>query len=147
MQDPGTTDERARTEMDRLRLALSNARVVDPAFLEELKQLASAANPDAFGDVLSLFLIDSPPRFSNLVAGWRARDVEAMHVHAHALKGSAANLGAERMLLLLTTLDRDLKGGKLGLAMELMPLITLEFHAVMEFFRDYLRKHRAEMGR
>lgn len=146
MQDQGTTDDNARIELLRLRLALSKARVVDPAFLEELKQLASAANPDALGDVLSLFLSDSPPRFSNLVSGWRARDVEAMHVHAHALKGSAANLGAERMLLLLTTLDRDLKGGRLGLAMELMPLITLEFHSVMEFLRDYLQKHRAEIG-
>jgi HPt (histidine-containing phosphotransfer) domain-containing protein len=67
-----------------------------------------------------------------------------MHAFAHALKGSAANLGARRLMSLLSVLDRDLKAGLLESAPSLMSRIDVEFAAAMSFLQDYLRRHEGK---
>lgn len=123
----------------------SSSTTEEPAFnlavLEELKELAGPANPDPLREVLGLFLSDSPIRYQGLIDAWKVRDVTQMHAFAHALKGSAANLGARRLMSLLSTLDRDLKAGLLDSAPSLMARIDVEFTAAMSFLHDYLRRH------
>ncbi len=114
---------------------------IDVMVLEELKELAGPDHPDPLGEVLGLFLSDSPVRYQGLIDSWKLRDVAQMHAFAHGLKGSAANMGARRLMSLLTFLDRDLKEGILENAPDLMARIDVEFEAVMTFLRDYLQLH------
>ncbi len=113
----------------------------DLGILEELRELAGPDNPDPLREVLGLFLSDSPVRDRGLVEAWKSRDVKQMHACAHALKGSAANLGASRLMNLLADLDRDLKHGALDNATPLMALIEVEFREAMRFLEEYLRQH------
>ncbi len=113
---------------------------IDLAVLEELKSLASPANPDPLREILGLFLSDFPIRYQGLIASWKARDLPQMHAFAHALKGSAANVGARRLMSILATLDRDLRDGVLDNAPNLMSGIEVEFKLAMTFLQDYLRR-------
>jgi HPt (histidine-containing phosphotransfer) domain-containing protein len=48
-------------------------------------------------EVIALFLADTPPRLEAIANALAARDADALALAAHALKGSAANVGAVAM--------------------------------------------------
>lgn len=133
----------ARAELAPLLELLGKGRTVDPSLLEELEALASDLNPDPVAEVVALFLSDSPARMDGLLQASMLADVSGMHAHAHALKGSAANLGAERLLTLLTFLDRDLKQGKSTTAPLLIPMVQQEYQTVARWFESLLLARKA----
>ena len=65
---------------------------VDAEVLEMLESLQEPGEPDLIVELITLFLKDTPDRLAEL----RARPLDASHVArvAHAVKGSAGNLGA-----------------------------------------------------
>lgn len=81
---------------------------VDPDVLEMLASLQEPGEPDILIELLTLFLRDTPERLRDLTSP-AVTAVEAGRV-AHAVKGSAANLGATQLQTLAHDLEAACRG-------------------------------------
>lgn len=79
--------------------------VLDPAVLDTLRQLTMPGEPDVLGEVLTVFLQETPPRMERLRNAWAAGDIQQMQRAAHSLKGSTGNIGARAMFEVCKTLN------------------------------------------
>jgi signal transduction histidine kinase/CheY-like chemotaxis protein len=68
--------------------------ILDRDVIASLRQLSGDDEPDLFAELVQLFLEDTPARLEELNKALDAQDPESMERAAHALKSSAANLGA-----------------------------------------------------
>ena len=68
--------------------------VLDMQVVEELMSLSDDGDPDLLLDLIQLFLEDGPGKVAAIEQGLAACDFDQMERAAHALKGSAGNLGA-----------------------------------------------------
>jgi len=71
--------------------------VLDPEALARIEALQRPGRPSVLSRVLELFLEHAPPQIERLVAVAGAGDLEQVRNVAHALKASAANVGADRL--------------------------------------------------
>lgn len=69
-------------------------QVLDPRVLEELLDLGDEDDAEFVVELIGLFLRDAPARVQAVIDGAGAGDFEQVEQAAHALKGSAGNLGA-----------------------------------------------------
>lgn len=76
---------------------MSTAPVLDPAVIENLRQLTIPGEPDVLSEVLNLFLQDVPQRVERLRNAFTAGNIQEVRRVAHSLKGSAGNIGAQSM--------------------------------------------------
>jgi len=67
---------------------------IDQTVLDELRVYQREGGPDIIGDLIGLFLSDTPPRLTDLSSQIEAGDAAGIASAAHALKGSSAQLGA-----------------------------------------------------
>jgi len=74
---------------------------------ELLKRFAE--HPELLGELAAIFLEDAPGRLAAVQAGVEQRDPAALQSAAHALRGSAANFGAKRVVE--AALRLELMGG------------------------------------
>jgi HPt (histidine-containing phosphotransfer) domain-containing protein len=72
--------------------------VLDPATVAGLRMLAETASPELLHKLQASFARDTPGRLHALRAAVEAGDAEAIAFNVHTLKGSAANLGAIRVV-------------------------------------------------
>ena len=75
--------------------------VLDSATVARLRQLAeSVARPgeDLIGRLVDIFVTDSRTRFTDCGRAWREADHVVAGRAAHTIKGSASNLGANRVV-------------------------------------------------
>jgi signal transduction histidine kinase/DNA-binding response OmpR family regulator len=63
-------------------------------------------------EVISLFVQDAPGRRADIVASLPMRDPALLSLRAHALKGSASNVGAEALSQACSVLEQACKTGK-----------------------------------
>jgi CheY-like chemotaxis protein len=70
--------------------------VLDPSRLEELAEMGADAVP-LIQRAIDNFVTTAPENLETLWRLWRERDGGALRAASHKLKGSAANLGAERV--------------------------------------------------
>lgn len=73
--------------------------IIDWPQLLMLRDLQDPGEPDVVAELIAMFLADSAERMSRVQEAARAGDVRAIGLEAHALKGSAALLGAEHLRL------------------------------------------------
>ena len=69
---------------------------LDTSKLDELRML-SDDDMDLLGELIDIFLDDTPARMLDLAAAVQAGDPEASMQNAHALKSSCAQLGAMQL--------------------------------------------------
>jgi HPt (histidine-containing phosphotransfer) domain-containing protein len=81
-------------------------RSIDRAVLESLLELQVDGQPDVIVELASIFLEATPPRIERLCKAVERSDRENVIAEAHALKSSAANLGADRLSALTKELER-----------------------------------------
>ena len=74
-----------------------DAKVLDPEVIESLRELGGEDDPDLFGELVELFLEDTPNRIQELGRALTGNDASGLEQAAHALKSSAANLGATQL--------------------------------------------------
>jgi HPt (histidine-containing phosphotransfer) domain-containing protein len=103
------------------------ATVLDPEVVDQLRALVRAGNPDLLHRLQATFARDTPQRLRALRVALAAGDREAIDLNVHTLKGSAANLGAIRVVAVLEQIEGSPDGID-GPALEPM-LATLEQHA------------------
>ncbi len=63
-------------------------------------------------EVLQLFLQEVPPRIDRLRIAWAAGNIEEVYRAAHSLKGSAGNIGAQRLFGVCQQLDEMGRAGR-----------------------------------
>jgi HPt (histidine-containing phosphotransfer) domain-containing protein len=97
------------------------ASALDPEIVDQLRALAQAGNPDLLDRLQASFARETPERLRALRAAVAAGDARAVAFNVHALKGSAANLGAIEMVATCRQIE-----GSAGapVARELEPLLA-----------------------
>jgi signal transduction histidine kinase/DNA-binding response OmpR family regulator len=87
--------------------------VLDPAVLESLRDLAGDAQSNLLRDLHALFVRDTPARLQELGEAHAADDADSVAFAAHALKGSAANVGATRLTAVCQQIEDTARAGDL----------------------------------
>lgn len=93
--------------------------VLDGNRIQELAEMGPEATP-LINRAIDNFCRDALDHLAELEELWRARDADALRARAHRLKGSAANLGAERVAAVALALEQMAQTGSLeqvGLAL------------------------------
>ena len=104
--------------------------VLDHKVIETLRQLTPPGEPDVLTEVLQLFLSEVPPRLDRLRNAWNAGDIQGMYRAAHSLKGSAGNIGAQRLYDVVKQLDELGRAGDMTGSAPLMDAVSIEFDKV-----------------
>lgn len=86
--------------------------ILDPAVLEELRELGRELEQDVLGEVVSAYRKIGPELLEKLVAAAAAQDVEGVRHAAHTLKGSSAQMGARRVCDLARELEGEARAGR-----------------------------------
>jgi len=79
--------------------------VLDPAVVESLRRLNQPGEPDVVHEVLTLFIAEAPARLTAVAAAVEAADAMSLQRAAHALKGSAAAIGATALQRICADLE------------------------------------------
>jgi two-component system sensor histidine kinase/response regulator len=90
-----------------------------------------------FLDVVRLFLDDCPMRLAAIKAAVDSRDAEKIRTTAHALKGAAANLSAQRLFEAARTLERLGAERRLEPAEAAWRQLSLEATSVINMLRQF----------
>jgi two-component system sensor histidine kinase RpfC len=118
--------------------------VVNPGTLADLEELGSS--PAFMNKLVEVFVTDNATLMAKMEASLAARNLTEFRSHLHAMKGSAASMGAER----LTGYCRDL--GRLSDAEVKLQIPALlkslrdELSATRESLEQYLRERRKSAG-
>lgn len=97
----------SQVSLDALHAAdLGGGPVLDAATFGALENLAGDDEPDLIRDLVALFIEDSGKRFAALERGLESDDVGAVGAAAHALRSSAANVGALEFSSACSDLER-----------------------------------------
>ena len=70
---------------------------LDTEQLKSLRELNEPGEPDLVTELIDIFIKQSPETLEALHAAVKKNDSKAIEKMAHKLKGSCANLGAEKM--------------------------------------------------
>ena len=85
---------------------------------------------------IGMFVRDTAERLTRLDGLAAQQDAAAVEREAHNLKGSCANLGAERMAALCHQLETEAEAGSLGSANELLKRLDSEFDRLKPLFEN-----------
>lgn len=100
---------------------------IDPQVLLQ----AVAGDIDAFCSMAHTYLRIAPPMLARLRQAAAAGDVTALAYDSHALKGSAALVGAARLAQLLAQIEGRSRNGERDSLAPLLAELEPEFHQVM----------------
>ena len=102
-------------------------RVIDPAAIDQLRELQVEGDPDVLGELIGMYLTDTEQRIDTIqaaVSEERHTDVER---GAHALAGGSAVFGADALIAVCRQLQAAGRSGDLGPARELVERLRVEF--------------------
>jgi signal transduction histidine kinase/CheY-like chemotaxis protein len=99
---------------------------LDPEMLEQLR-LLEEDSPGLTARLTNMFLEGSPALIARIEAALRSGETLAMSEHAHALKGSSANMGAKRLAAICGAIEQHAREGDLVSARMAFEELTGEF--------------------
>jgi len=105
----------------------SSLPVVDYGVIHELRQMQLDGEPDLLADLVEVFVDDASARLKTLREALIQADADGVAKTAHALKGSAGNLGASRMAHSAAQLEERGRSGELDGAEVLLEELQSEF--------------------
>lgn len=108
-------------EVNRMR---ENAEVLSRQALNTIREMSG--NQDVFRELLEMFISDSTERLQAMRAALEANNAQALEREAHALKGSCANFGAERLEEMCLRLQQLGSQGEIAPAREMFPSLEAE---------------------
>jgi CheY-like chemotaxis protein len=114
-------------------------RTLDPDRLAELRSYDPDHPDELIADLARSFLTRAADMLDRLAAAVRAGDAGTAAFDAHALKGSAANLGAAHLAGLAAELELVARRGELGDARALLRGLEDEFGAVRRELAAHVR--------
>ena len=106
---------------------MSDSPLLEPDAIANLRSINPDDNGSFIGQLVDLFLSDAPLRIAEMeTALAQNRGADLGHL-AHAVKGSAANFGATRLVALAFELEQLGKSSQLALAREKLAALHAEF--------------------
>ena len=108
---------------------------IDPSVLFELVDRDVAA----FCDLSNTFLKIAPPNFASLCSALLSADYVAIAFQSHALKGTAALVGATELTTVLQALEVDAHSGKYQKSDQSMIGLTTLFNFVIQDVQASIR--------
>jgi two-component system sensor histidine kinase RpfC len=120
------------------------APVINADTLRDLEELGSS--PAFMDKLIGVFTADNATLMAKMEASLAARQVTEFRSHLHAMKGSAASMGAERLTLLCKEIGR-LSDAELKLqAQALLKSLRDGLTATREALERYLRERKQSAG-
>jgi HPt (histidine-containing phosphotransfer) domain-containing protein len=96
---------------------------LDMSRIDELRKLGQEIGEDLLGDLLKMYLENTPQIIARIKEGIQANDAKKVELNAHTLKSSSANIGAKSLSLLAAQIELSAKGqiiNDLGPQMEMV---------------------------
>ena len=103
-----------------------NAGAVDYARIDELRALGRAGGSNLLARLVDAFLTELPSLLDDIHAAVAAHDPQRSSEAAHALKGSSATLGADRLAQVCTEIETAGHTGDTESAAQLLPKLAEE---------------------
>ena len=103
---------------------------LDRLVIASLRGSVDPGQPDPLNELIQLFLEDSATRINRIEVALKSGDTAVAAAAAHTIKGSASNLGAQKLAKLLLELEKLVKAGALEAARESFPTVKAEFEKV-----------------
>jgi signal transduction histidine kinase/DNA-binding response OmpR family regulator/HPt (histidine-containing phosphotransfer) domain-containing protein len=110
--------------------------VLDQGVIASLRELGGEDDPGLFIELVNLFLSDTPERLRALSEAMERHDPTALERAAHALKSSAANLGALELSALFRDIEAAGREKNLSRAAPLVARTRPEFERVEAALRQ-----------
>ena len=117
--------------------------LLDQGRLAELRGV-SDGDDSLLHELVEMFVRDGTERLGALRDALRGGDAYSLSQIAHALKGSARNIGTMKLAELCQTLEHSPNAGTLTNVGDLVDAIELEFHAVKKIFEQLTMAERSE---
>ncbi len=100
---------------------------IDSTALARLRKLQPPGSPDIIGELIDLFLRETPAKIAAVRQAVEQRDAAKLAKAAHSLKGSSASLGARALARVCAELETRGKTGELTAAPDLIAELEAEF--------------------
>lgn len=107
--------------------------ILDYTHLDMLKEVIG----DDLKEILEVFLQTGPNELAEMQQAFSQQDDGALRLHAHTLKGSAANVGATTLSLQAKTVEEAAKANDLSSVAEQLQAIEETLSAVLQALQDY----------
>jgi signal transduction histidine kinase/DNA-binding response OmpR family regulator len=115
-------------------------RDVNLEILDRLRALRRPEGPDAFAEILGLFLQQTPQLLREMQEACASGRDDLLRRTAHTLKGSCSNLGAERMAARCRDLENIAKESDFTAAQLVLDQLDHEFAVVRRIFESELQR-------
>lgn len=115
---------------------MPDKEVIDRKFLETM----SGKQP-FLKRMFTVFISQEPKRIQNIKDALHAQDVEQLRHLAHALKGGAATMGAERVRECCLLLENASKKNDMDAAQECLSSLEDEMRQAYAFMFNYIAEH------
>lgn len=124
-------------DWERLRSAIASVEpsaaaplaALHPQMLRQLRELEEDS-PGLVARLTTIFLDSTPALIEDLEASLQSGEIRAASQHAHALKGSSANMGAAQLSALCGSIEQQASKGDLESARAASKELTREFQRV-----------------
>jgi two-component system sensor histidine kinase RpfC len=124
--------------------ALEPAPVVNAETLAHLEELGST--PEFLEKLIGVYLNDSATLLDKVEAALASRNIQEFRAHLHAMKGSSASMGTDRLTALCSQLGK-LSDAELRLqASGLFKSVSAELAAARAELQGYLRNNQQSAG-
>jgi HPt (histidine-containing phosphotransfer) domain-containing protein len=118
--------------------------VVNPGTLSDLEELGSS--PAFMDKLIGVFVADNVTLMAKIESALAARNVAEFRSHLHAMKGSAASMGAERLTASCKDMGR-LSDAEVKLRISaLLQTLREELAATRESLERYLQERKKSTG-
>jgi HPt (histidine-containing phosphotransfer) domain-containing protein len=103
---------------------------LDREVLARLRSLAQDTDPTLYAEILGTYRDDVAKYLSEIRQSLADRNAEALHRHAHAMKGASLNTGAVTLAGICAGVEGAAETGDLNAASALVPVLEQEIHRV-----------------
>ncbi|HED66668.1 MAG TPA: response regulator, partial [Planctomycetes bacterium] len=133
------TNRDAMTEHDQHTTSEDEGLVLDMETIQSLRDLSGDDEPSLFEELVQIFLEDTPIRMADLEKAFEGADPDSLSGAAHALKSSAANLGALRLAEMFKKLEAAGREKQLESVESLIQNVRSEYQRVQEALEEEIR--------
>lgn len=120
--------------------ALSISKVLN---LSVMGRLLDDTSVDFLPSLIEVFEAESAQRLDNIQTSLSNKNMSALSVEAHSLKGTSATFGAESLRLLSEKIEKSAASGDETLVEELVPEIPEKLSAVLDALQEFSNKINA----
>lgn len=111
---------------------------INPSRLNQIRELSRSGDNTLVHKILRVFLESADPQMHQIESAILNGDAENLRQSAHALKSSAANIGAENFSAILKLLELHGKAGNLEQARMLQESMQQQYRQVIAEVRKIL---------